>query len=63
MIYFHTKNPTLDSLGMENLNKCYDHLQYFNAIWYILRPLDIVSGHLLYFSRFGMFEPREIWQP
>jgi hypothetical protein len=25
--------------------------------------LYIVCGHLVYFSRFGMFGPRKIWQP
>jgi hypothetical protein len=25
------------------------------AVWYNLWPFVIVSGHLLYFSRFGMF--------
>jgi membrane-associated protease RseP (regulator of RpoE activity) len=27
---------------------------YFTAIWYILWPLGIFCGHLVYFSRFGM---------
>jgi hypothetical protein len=41
------------------------------TIWNILWPFGIiygclvyvVCGHLLYFSRFGMFGPRRIWQP
>jgi hypothetical protein len=33
------------------------------AIWYHLWPFGIVSGHLVYFSHFGMFGPSEIWQP
>jgi hypothetical protein len=37
----------------------YDHLEYFTAIWYILWPFDFVSVHWEYFSRFGMFGPRE----
>jgi hypothetical protein len=41
----------------------YDHLEYFMDIWYSLRPFGIVCGHLLYFSQFGMFGPRKIWQP
>jgi hypothetical protein len=43
---------------------------YFMTIWNILWPFgiidgtySIVSGHLLYFSRFGIFGPRKIWQP
>jgi hypothetical protein len=31
--------------------------------WYNLWPFGIVCGDLLYFSQFGMFGPREIWQP
>jgi hypothetical protein len=38
-------------------------LEYFMAIWYNLWPVDIVCGHLVYFSQFGMFRPRKIWQP
>jgi hypothetical protein len=48
---------------MENVVIIYDHLEYFTAIWYNLWPFGIVIGHLLYFSRFGMFGPRKIWQP
>jgi hypothetical protein len=33
------------------------------AICYNLWPFGIVCGHLLYFSQFGMFGPRKIWQP
>jgi hypothetical protein len=33
------------------------------AIWYNLWPFEIVCGHLYYFSQFGMFGPRKIWQP
>jgi hypothetical protein len=33
------------------------------AIWYNLWPFGIVCGHLLYFSQFGMFGPKKIWQP
>jgi hypothetical protein len=36
---------------------------YFTALWYNVWPLGIVFGHLVYFSRFGMFGPRKIWQP
>jgi hypothetical protein len=32
------------------------------AVWYHLWPFGIFCGHLVYFSQFGMFEPRKIWQ-
>jgi hypothetical protein len=48
---------------MENVGIFYDHLQYFTAIWYILLPIGTVCGNLVYFSRFGMFGRRKIWQP
>jgi hypothetical protein len=46
-------------------------LVYLMTIWNILWPFGIiyicpfgiVCGHLLYFSQFGMFGPRKIWQP
>jgi hypothetical protein len=49
----------------------YDKLGYFTAIWYTLWPFGICSlwpfgivcGNLVYFSRFGMFGSRKIWQP
>jgi hypothetical protein len=46
-------------LRIENVGKFYDLLEYFTAIW----PFGIVCGHLVYFSQFGMFGPRKIWQP
>jgi hypothetical protein len=48
---------------MVNVDMFYNRLEYFMAIWNILRLFGIVCGHLLYFSQFGMFGPREIWQP
>jgi hypothetical protein len=48
---------------MENFDKFYDRLDYFTAVWYNLWPFGIVCGHLEYFSYFGMFGPRKIWQP
>jgi hypothetical protein len=48
---------------MVNVGIFHDHLEYFMAIWYNLWPFGIVCGHLLYFSRFGMFGSRKIWQP
>jgi hypothetical protein len=35
----------------------------FSVIWYNLWPFGIVCIHFVYFSRFGMFGPRKIWQP
>jgi hypothetical protein len=35
----------------------------FSAIWYNLSPFVINCGHSVYFSHFGMFGPRKIWQP
>jgi hypothetical protein len=34
---------------------------YFMPIWNIFWPFGIVSGHLVYFSRYGMFGPTKIW--
>jgi hypothetical protein len=48
---------------MENVGILDDHLEYFTVIWYNLSPFGIVCGHLVYFSKFGMFGPRKIWQP
>jgi hypothetical protein len=33
------------------------------AVWYNIWPFGILCGHLVYFSQFGMFGPRKIWQP
>jgi hypothetical protein len=48
---------------VENVVIFYDHLEYFAAIWQHVWPFGIVCGQLVYFSRFGMFGPRKIWQP
>jgi hypothetical protein len=48
---------------MVNVGIFYGHLENFVAIWYNLWPIGIVCGHLLYFSQFGKFGPRKIWQP
>jgi hypothetical protein len=37
----------LEGLGM--LVFCFDHLEYFTAIWYNLWPFGIVCGHLVDF--------------
>jgi hypothetical protein len=67
MVYFHTKNSNLEkiwrALEWKNVRILYDHLEYFTAIRYNLLPFGIVYGHLVYFSRFGMFGARKIWQP
>jgi hypothetical protein len=52
-----------EGLGMENVYIFYYHLDYFTAIWYNLWQCDIVCGHLVYFSHFGIFGPGKIWQP
>jgi hypothetical protein len=57
-IWVHFGGP-----GMENVFIFYDHLEYFMAIWYILWQFGIVCGQLVYFSYFGMFGRRKIWQP
>jgi hypothetical protein len=46
----------LEILGMENV-------LYFTAIWYNLWQFGIVYGLLVYFTQFGMFGSRKIWQP
>jgi hypothetical protein len=33
------------------------------AILHNAWPFGVVCGHLVYFSRFGMFGPGKIWQP
>jgi hypothetical protein len=48
---------------MVNVGIFYDHLEYFMALWYNLWPSGIVCGHLLYFSRFGIFGPRKSGNP
>jgi hypothetical protein len=48
---------------MENVGIFYDHLEYIMAIWYNLLHFSMLCGYLVYFSQFGMFGPRPIWQP
>jgi hypothetical protein len=48
---------------MKNLGIFYDQLVYFTAIGNILWPFGIFCGNLVYFSPFGYFGPRKIWQP
>jgi hypothetical protein len=35
---------------MENVVIFYDHLEYVLVIWYNVRPIGVVCGHLVYFS-------------
>jgi hypothetical protein len=72
MVYFKTKNLNLGKFwrAIE-----WQMLEYFTAIWYTCAmyghliyvhnvwPFGVVCGPLVYFSRFGMFGPRKIWQP
>jgi hypothetical protein len=63
MAYFHSKYTKLVVF--------WKMLVYFMIIWSSLRSFlifyghleYIICGHLVYFSRFGMFAPRKIWQP
>jgi hypothetical protein len=68
MIYLQAQNPDLGKIWralhrMENVVIFYDHVKYFTAIWCKYWPFGIVCSHLVYFSRFGTFGPRKIWQP
>jgi hypothetical protein len=60
--YFHTKNRDLGILWRvlewEMLVYFIDNFEYFTAIWKVLWQFGKVCGHLVYFSRFGMFGPR-----
>jgi hypothetical protein len=54
----------LEGLRRENVEIFYGHLEYFTAIWNILRPFGIFYGHLEYFTAiwcllcsFGTFFP------
>jgi hypothetical protein len=48
---------------MENVLIFFNHLEYFTAIGNNLWPFGIVCGQLgIYFTVFGMFIPRKIWQ-
>jgi hypothetical protein len=68
MVCFQTKNPDLGKFWRALEWKMF---VYFMTIWNILWPFGIifgrlvkfVCGHLVYFSHFGMFGPRKIWQP
>jgi hypothetical protein len=59
MVYFQTKNPFLDGLGIENVGIFCGHF----TIWYILWSFGIFCGHLVNFSPFWYVAARKIWQP
>jgi hypothetical protein len=48
---------------MENVVIFHYHLEYFMAIWHNVWQFGIVCDYLVYFSHFGMFGQRKIWQP
>jgi hypothetical protein len=58
MVYLQTKNP----FEMKMLLNFMTIGKIFSIIWYNLWPFGIVYGHLVNFSRFGMFGSRKIWQ-
>jgi hypothetical protein len=67
MVCFKTKTANLGIIWRALEWKM---LIYFSDIWFNLRPFDImflhfgvVFGPLVYFSRFGIFGPRKLWQP
>jgi hypothetical protein len=67
MVCFQTKNPDLGKFWRVLLWKI---LVYFMTIWYILRPLEIIYGHLVYFvviwnifPRFGILDQQKSGNP
>jgi hypothetical protein len=67
MVYFQTQNPTLGKFwrALE-----WNMFVYFITIWNFYGHLvnnlwlfGILCGDLVYFSHFGMFGARKIWQP
>jgi hypothetical protein len=63
IVFFQTKNPYLEGLGMENFAMFYGHLEYLTALWYTLWPIGTFCGHLVCFSHFVNLVLRKIWQP
>jgi hypothetical protein len=61
--YFHTKNPNLEGLAMEQAGLLYGHLIYFMDIGYLLLSFGTFCAHLVPFLRFWYHVPRKIWQP
>jgi hypothetical protein len=68
MVSFQTKNPNFGKFWKASEWKMF---VYFMTIWNIFGHLVLfmavfvylVFDHLVYFSHFGMFGPRKIWQP
>jgi hypothetical protein len=57
MVYFQAYikskfGSILDGIAMEDVGIFYGHLVNFTAIWYIVWPLGIFVGYLLYISPF-----------
>jgi hypothetical protein len=48
---------------MEDVGVFYGHLVQFTVICYILWTFGIVSGNLVYFSRFGIFYQEKSGSP
>jgi hypothetical protein len=52
---------------MQNVDIFYGRLVYIMTFWYNIWPFGTVCGHLVYFSRFGMFGLRKmatlLWSP
>jgi hypothetical protein len=57
---FHTENS---NLGIFRRALEWEMLEYFMAVWYILRPFGILCVTLVYFPPFGYVVPRKIWHP
>jgi hypothetical protein len=49
---------------MENVGKCFGHLEYFIYIWNVLCPFGMFCVHLVYFPQLCTYVVRsKIWQP
>jgi hypothetical protein len=67
MVYFQTENPNSGKFWRALK---YVFLEYFMAIWDILRPFGVFYGHFGHLVviwyillRFGLFYQEKIWQP
>jgi hypothetical protein len=67
MVYFQTKHTNFGNI-FKGLSM--DDVGIFNGHWYILRPFDILDGHLVYFvviwyifTRFGMLYQEKSGNP
>jgi hypothetical protein len=61
MVYFN--GYFLEGLGIENLGIFYDHCTYFGVLWFILWPLHIFWGYLVYFTSFSMLYQEKSGNP